>query len=239
MGSAPFVPYCPVGYALNPQGNLCVGTGGNQTAPSCPPGYGLNPQSNACIVLAAPVGGTPLQVGGPGSGGSFGPAGNWNKHGPFHQTGQTFTPGQQQSGQGGAQYCTDAVGGGGSCGGPVVAPIGPVTVPMQPAPPTTNPVNPLNCTGYMVPNSTGNACVLSCPSGTLQDPSGTTCDTVCPSGYQPDPTNTFCELTSTATTTTTTTTDVTTEIENFVTQYWLYILGAVLIYYLFFSKRRR
>jgi hypothetical protein len=211
-------PFCPVGYALNQQGNLCVGTPGNQTAPVCDPGDTLDSTGTVCIPAGSPVQGSPVNLGNP-------------KHGPLGPQRGTW---RGPTNPGGPFVCTDSSQAG--CGGPVTGT--PVTIIGGTITTPTNPLNPLNCTGYFVPNSTNDACVLSCPAGTYQDPSGQTCDAVCPSGYVPDTTNTYCVL-STAANASTTTTSALTTIETFFSNYWLYIAGAAVIYFLFFDKRRR
>jgi hypothetical protein len=225
MMTAGYRPFCPVGYALNQQGNLCVGTPGNQTAPVCDPGDTLDPTGTVCIPAGSPIQGSPVSLGNPKHGPFRGPTRiNWGAGTPI-----------QNPGAGGVVFCTEGTGGAG-CPGPITGT--PVTVTGGLPTTPTNPLNPLNCTGYFVPNSTNNACVLSCPAGTYQDPSGQTCDVVCQTGYVPDTTNTYCVL-STAANASTTTISTLTTVENFFSNYWLYLLGAAAIYFVFFDKRRR
>jgi len=215
---------CPPGYALDQNGQLCVGTPGNQTAPSCPAGYQL--------------------VNGMCDAGS-GPAGGWRAGGGRHGSRPVSFRGNPTTGNPiiipppqyatdpvspPVYYCTEGAGPGDpGCPGPVVNPV-------QPATP--------QCSGYYTLNQSGNACVLNCKAmGLLIDPTNSTCLSVCPAGYGPDPTNSFCTAipTTVASTTTSTTTATGTlgSIETWVSTYWLYLALAAGVYFVFIRKKGR
>jgi hypothetical protein len=114
-----------------------------------------------------------------------------------------------------------------------------------PTPPTTTPGSGSTCpTGYSLQGTT---CVINptptvpgsqgaCPTYYVQNSAGT-CVLSCPTGYTIDPSGTTCDPPGATSTTTTTTTDLGTEIENFVANYWLYLVIAAVAYLLLFKKR--